>query len=70
MSPKPLIKRREFLRVSSASIIACLTGKLMGKPQDTSVVTMVESQRFEVFEILDLGIKPFWVRERNLLQNE
>jgi hypothetical protein len=35
-----------------------------------NIVTMVESQRFEAFEILGLGIKPFWLRERNLPQNE
>jgi hypothetical protein len=35
-----------------------------------NIVTMVESQRFEAFEIHGLGRKPFWVREWNLPQNE
>lgn len=45
MAPKHLIKRREFLRVSSASVIAGLTGKLIGKPHDDSVVTIEKAAR-------------------------
>jgi len=45
MSDKRLIKRREFLRMSSASVIAGLTGRLTGKLQANSVLTIEEAAR-------------------------
>jgi len=45
MSKKRLIKRREFLRISSASVIAGLTGRLTGKPRANSVLTIEEAAR-------------------------
>ncbi|NOR13529.1 MAG: hypothetical protein GQ545_09780 [Candidatus Aminicenantes bacterium] len=45
MTEKRLIKRREFLRLSSATVVAGLTGRLSGKPWTDMEVTVEEAAR-------------------------
>jgi len=45
MSDKRLIKRREFLKMSSATVVAGLTGRLTGKQLTDSAVTIEEAAR-------------------------
>jgi predicted aldo/keto reductase-like oxidoreductase len=45
MSDKRLIKRREFLKMSSVSVVAGLTGRLTGKQWTGSAVTIEEAAR-------------------------
>jgi len=45
MSMKRLIKRREFLKISSAAVVTGLTGKLTGQPLTEGTVTIEEAAR-------------------------
>ena len=45
MSEKRLIKRREFLTISSTAVAAGLAGRLAGKPRSDSVMTIEEAAR-------------------------
>ena len=45
MTDKRLIKRREFLKLSSAMVVAGMTGRLTGNPWTNSEVTIEEAAR-------------------------
>jgi predicted aldo/keto reductase-like oxidoreductase len=45
MADKRLIKRREFLKLSSAAVVAGLTGRLAGEPWADDAVTIEEAAR-------------------------
>jgi predicted aldo/keto reductase-like oxidoreductase len=45
MTEKRCIKRRDFLKLSSATVVAGLTGKLAGRPRTDSEITVEEAAR-------------------------